>query len=533
MSKKIPLKVQKRSGFNKSFQNILTSKPGTITPLLCDELIPNTKVNLRAALQASLPPLAFDTFMRVALKVQAFFVPLRLLVGSFQDFFTGSKLQPLAGNEYIPSMPYFSFDLSVLGSDIKRYIDSSLLSDYLGVRTSPSGFQSQGTSDISMLPFLAYHRVYDDWFRNTRVQKPVFLHDDSSASTSSVNVGSMPFNYVNTNTDMYIVNDEHTDYILADGVSIFSLRQCNFEDDYFTIAMQNESEQDVRIAVSGDDDISIASLRGGNALQIYADRHALCGPRYVDRLSVDYGAHLSEGVAQRVIPLGTTELEVFSKGIYSNSPAAAGSEVNNPFNSVGARYGDAYASGNSMLAEFTAEEPGYLMVVCELVPRVTYGSGVDRKFRRYIGEGSITDMANPILQGVGNMPIFSDELNSRLSYGNIFGYTERFADWKTKIDEVHGLVKESESLGSMVLQRNFDGISRLQINSDFLQIPTNYFDNVTAVSAEVSEYGYWLDCFFDYKVSMPLAPYSIPTLEDVSNEHQNTVMVRSGGSRMP
>ena len=36
---KVPVKVQKKSGFDKSFQNLFTSKVGTITPILVDELI--------------------------------------------------------------------------------------------------------------------------------------------------------------------------------------------------------------------------------------------------------------------------------------------------------------------------------------------------------------------------------------------------------------------------------------------------------------------------------------------------------------
>ena len=52
--------VPKKSGFDKSFQNLFTAKVGTIVPILTDELIPNTTVNLKAAISAQLPPLASD-----------------------------------------------------------------------------------------------------------------------------------------------------------------------------------------------------------------------------------------------------------------------------------------------------------------------------------------------------------------------------------------------------------------------------------------------------------------------------------------
>lgn len=82
---KVPVKVEKKSGFDLSFQNLLTTKVGTITPVLCEELIPNETVNLRAAIQAQLPPLATDTFMRCDLKYEAFFVPHRLVMKGFEE----------------------------------------------------------------------------------------------------------------------------------------------------------------------------------------------------------------------------------------------------------------------------------------------------------------------------------------------------------------------------------------------------------------------------------------------------------------
>ena len=68
---KVPIKVQKKSGFDKSFQNLFTGKVGTIIPILTDEVIPNTTVNLRMAITTQLPPLASDTFMRVKQKYAA------------------------------------------------------------------------------------------------------------------------------------------------------------------------------------------------------------------------------------------------------------------------------------------------------------------------------------------------------------------------------------------------------------------------------------------------------------------------------
>ena len=89
---KVAVQVPKLSGFDKSHQNLLTSKVGTITPILIDELIPGSKIHLSLALSAQLPPLAADTFMRCQVKCEAFFVPFRLLAGSFESWFTNTAI---------------------------------------------------------------------------------------------------------------------------------------------------------------------------------------------------------------------------------------------------------------------------------------------------------------------------------------------------------------------------------------------------------------------------------------------------------
>lgn len=78
------VQVQKKSGFDKSHQNLFTGTTGTIVPIMVDELMPNSTVDLKAAITAQLPPLASDTFMRCKLKYASFFVPTRLLVAGYE-----------------------------------------------------------------------------------------------------------------------------------------------------------------------------------------------------------------------------------------------------------------------------------------------------------------------------------------------------------------------------------------------------------------------------------------------------------------
>lgn len=57
-------------------------------------------------------------------------------------------------------------------------------------------------------------------------------------------------------------------------------------------------------------------------------------------------------------------------------------------------------------------------------------------------------------------------------------------------------------------------------------------NQVSAVQDDISQYGYWADCYFDYRVSMPIQKYSLPTLQDPAYEHGQTVVVSRGGNKL-
>ena len=85
---KTPVKIPNKSGFDLSHENMLTLDCGTLVPVMTDLLIPGDKVSLGSAFEIQLPPMATDFYGRVRFKMEAFFVPCRLLYGGWQDFMT-------------------------------------------------------------------------------------------------------------------------------------------------------------------------------------------------------------------------------------------------------------------------------------------------------------------------------------------------------------------------------------------------------------------------------------------------------------
>lgn len=563
---KVALNVTNRSGFDKSHRNLFTGKVGTLYPILTEEVLPNSTIHLSEAISAKLPPLASDTFMNVQLKTEAFFVPFRLLYGGFEDWLMETPLRTPSGLTYNLKCPVLNVDSATSGS----------LIDFLGWKNN--GTLGSIDENINIFPFLAYHRIYDDWYRNSRIQSPLFTKAGNlPGSTSSgdnyiyMSVANLPFvsisdqtvtggsssNNVFDGTKTIPGTSPFCSGFFADGSYITDLRQRNFGLDYFTSAQPSAQLRNARSVVfevngtpvsvvDGDSrevetfeynsglqgSFTISSLRAQNSLQQFCERNNFSF-RASDYYYINYGSRLRSGLAQRAIFLGQQNLDVYTKTIaqsqFSSETQSVGSR--NPFESVGAQYGNAYIQGSdNLIGDFTADEPGILMVMASLVPKVTYNTGMRRYFKHFVKPGSQTDLANAILQNVGNQPIHKYELTGDPIDTAVFGYTDRYAEWMDHPDEIHGLLKDGEMLESFALQRSFASSSP-ELNGSFLEIPTDYLDQVAAVSVGVSGFNYWAEVYFNFKVVQPLNEYSIPSLQDPAYEHGHKIVVnKNGGS---
>ena len=562
IKRKVVREVPHKSGFDKSFRNLLTAPVGTLVPVLVDEVIPGSNVHLKALVSGSMAPLATDTFMNVEYRLEAFFVPYRILYKGFEDWLTQNEnvyLDDIA-NSAVPAIPHFS--LYNVDGEFLDNVGAGTLFDYLGFKDSEVSYARDFTEAINIFPFLAYHKVWSDHYRNALVQKDCFAKpfvgtgyafEDADylaaalpyvafdpAFTNLPGIGNFSYD---VETSQYAPSLMGT---LADGVKLTELRQRNFDNDYFTMAQptpQQGNEQKVEFSTSGSTgSFTIAQLRAANSLQQFAELNSLAGPRMVDYVKAHYGANLSDGVAQRSIYLGRQKMTIYSKGIYQqgfNLSDDAFISAPQPFNSVGSKYGSPYfADSGNIIDNFEVNEPGVIMVLGSVVPRVTYSTGIARYLtEHYVADGDRVNIADPLLQNVGNQPIYSAELDAK-NDGSVFGYTDRFAEWMTKHDEIHGLIRDGQSLSSFALQRTFGSDTSPKISDAFLEIPRDFMNQVFAyhsMGEDETSYGYfgaWIDHFFEYKVAMPLAEYSLPSLQDPAYEHGKKVVVDRTGSHL-
>lgn len=522
--------VKRRSGFDKSFKNILTTKVGTITPLAYKLLIPNSDFNLSLAISAALPPLASDTFMRCSLKVEAFAVPMRLLYGGFTSWLTGESIfeyidgVPVEGRAKLPRL---YVDAASVGSGVTG---PGTLMDYLGLRGSILADPDEGQRlYLNIFPALCYHRIYDDWYRNRKVQKPLFGRPANVGAASEVVSYPSELPYVGLS---YIESYNLFSNSFIDGSLISDLHQRNYGSDYFTESMPTATFGDAqKVTIDSSNQFTISALRAANAMETFELKNNLSSPALQDYCLVNYGAHLSSGFAQRAIYLGSASYDVYSKGVTAQADSTP---TNNPFGSVGARYGNAFAAGSDFIVKGHVDEPCYLMVLATLVPEANYSTGLKHDLMIFTEDGSLMDLPNPAFELIGNEPVYSAELGdvrgSQEGYKeSVFGWQKRYMWHKTSVNEVHGLLIDGQSLESFVAQR---ALHESVLGSDFLKIATDDLDNVTAVTADLSNYGVWIDSFIKLHVSEPLGESALPSLVDPASEHGESIYIRNNGSRI-
>lgn len=536
---KVPVQIPNKSGFDLSHENLFTAKCGTLYPVMVDTLLPNDTISLGHSSQLQLPPMATDFYGRVMGKFEAFFVPFRVLYGGWQDLIT----HPVNGDNY-PAGTTVNQKAKVLPTlrGLKTQMLAGSLADYLGRKIdSFSTDTAASTQDVfNPLPFLAYHKIYNDWYRDSRIQQEVFQRNHTVASSSdTAYFDSLPYQSL-YGVNAAIVSGANLN--CADGVSALSLRQRNWERDYFTNATPKPQAGDpAQLAFSvadGQGSFTIASLRAANALQQWLERNNIAGYRYGDQIKAQFGIYPADAVTDRAIYLGSHTVDIYNRSVYqqnySTESSIAGSSIPNPFQSVGSKYGSPQGVGeNSLVDRFTASEHGFIFVMFSIVPRAYYGTG-DRRYLRYARQ---SDFAFPLLAGVGDQEIYLSELSNEGSgtpaYDRVFGYTQRFSEYKYMDDEVHGLLRDGQSLSAFALKRSFVK-EDVALGSDFLQIPQEFLDQVGAYygsdDSKVNSFGAWCDVFFAYKKVSTLPAYSIPTLGDPKDTH--TEVIDNGGKRL-
>lgn len=557
-----PIQVQNLNGFDLSHLNMGTCKTGQLVPVLNKLLMQGSKISVGAAVNCELPPLATNFFGKIDFCVELFFCPCSILYGGWRQFISNqvASMFPSSQDSVVDAggyaLPVLDFGYSSIGSP--TYVNSSNdslrsvndgIAEYLGVLLGDSFADDSDEIEhvyINMLPFLAYHRIWDVFYRNATTTKTIFAVNPNVSDYSGLlrkNVSLVWHSFYTENDFAKTVSGDdlrassavfasYSDIVFPDGISILSTRQRTYERDYFTagsVTPQQGNPGTVTMAVNVDNEVelSVPALRAIVSLQRFGE-HLNYDPTYRGIMRNLIGSSPSDAALDEPSYIGRLVIPVYRKSVYNQSPSSS-QEVGNPFSGELANKAAAgsFVGEGSFCNKYRIGCFGYLIGLASLVPHAIYGQGIEREmFATEIG-----DFPFPDLQTVGMDQVYLGELYvgddiSRLK--DTFCYLPRYSWMKYKNDSVHGELRPGKTLESFVLQRVFTDYP--DFGTDFVTIKQTDLDGVFGTSVNVSKFSCWYEIYWRFRVVMPLAAFCIPTLGDLKDVH--TIHTSQGGSKL-
>lgn len=478
----ITVKKPKKNAFGLSLENHLSTDFSKLTPVLVKEVLPGDSFRVHTEAVIKLAPLLSPVMSRIDAYFHYFFVPNRLLYKGWEDFITGGlKGEVPDGTLDSPVAPYVK--LETLRQ--RAYLVNGTLADYMGLpQASPSGDAFTNIPPISVLPFLAYQKIYSDWFRDEFLEaddefEPVDGGEVSSQDLANIMqirsrawkkdyfTSARPETQLGPEQAIPIVGN-----IVADGPFRFStkignnsnryvsaigtLAEASGTDDYL-VPLQNLSDINspgglgtaMRYGdgLSLDDaEILINDLRRGLAAQRWKETSMRGGNRYIESVFAHFGVRSSDARLQRSQFLGGRKIPIVVGEILQNVDTSQASDVYGTGSApLGMRGGVANASGRTKNIHLYAEEHGFFICLLSIMPHASYMQGIPRMFANRV---SRFDYPWPEFTNIGEQEVFNYELyagRGSEASGNdgVFGYQSRYAEFKSSFGEIHGDFRDS------------------------------------------------------------------------------------------
>lgn len=534
-----PAMYMKRTKFDRSHVYKTTFDSGKLIPVFVDEVLPGDttrmSVNYFARLATPIKPIMDNIYLDWFF----FFVPNRLVWEHWQNFCFEQE-DPDDNTDYvIPTV-------AAAGNSGNAYIGS--LWDYFGLPVNTSG----NLSGISALPFRGVYLIWNEWFRDENLQKSVKIQ---KGDTNEVLNSSR--------------SSEQPSWVFTSGTNIvpgFACPPRGKRHDYFTSALPwTQKGPGVSIPLTGDapvrglylygtgstsgerawdaagnelplgspvntaypyllkkttgavgpsnlpqvfadlSDVSSAtinSLRTAFQMQKFYERLARGGSRYTEVLRSFFGVVSPDARLQRPEFLGS-----FTKMVNVNPIAqTSATDDTSPQGNLSA-YGVTAAKFHGFTKSFV--EHGYVFgFVCARAD-LTYQQGINKMWLR----STVYDFYWPTFAHLGEQAIELREIYAQGSEADttVFGYQERYAEYRYKPSQITGKFRSSVVNGSLDkwhLSQFFSNAPTL--NEEFI-VENPPIERIIAVPSEPE---FLLDIGFRYTTVRPMPMFGTPGLVD-------------------
>jgi hypothetical protein len=517
----IPQAEIPRASFQRQFTHKTTFDAGYLVPVYVDEVLPGDTFNLSMTAFARLSTPIFPVMDNLHLDSFFFFVPNRLIWDNWQKFM-GEQKNPGDSISYVVPQQVSPAGGYAVGS----------LQDYMGL---PTVGQVGAGNTISHCAFFtrAYNLIWNEWFRDQNLQNSVTVDTgdgpDASASTNYTLLrrgkrhdyftSALPWPQKGTSVSLPLgtsapIKGQYTATNAAGTTHQTWLAAASPQyiqwsgtgggvNVYADSSVPGSLYADLSQATAA----TINQLRQSFQIQKLLERDARGGTRYTEIIRAHFGVISPDARLQRPEYLGGGTSPIIINPIAQTSGTGVTGGSTPLANLAGV--GTVLASGHGFTQSFT--EHGVIIGLVSIRADLTYQQGMHRMWSR----STRYDFYFPAFAMLGEQPIYNKEIyiDGSVNDNNVFGYQERWAEYRYKPSQISSLFKSTSSgtIDPWHLAQKFTSLPTL--NSTFIQ-ENPPVSRVVAVGAAANGQQFIFDSFFNNVVARPMPLYSVPGLID-------------------
>ena len=491
---------------------------------------------------ARMTSLTRPIFGNINMDIYYFFVPMRLLWKHWKEFNGENNT-----NAWTKDAP--SYTIPQIKAPSTGW-NKGTLADHLGLPIKKSGYS------VSALPFRALTLIYNEWFRDENVQRPMLFDDGDNGGQGTngttysdmikggicpqVNkyhdyftsalpapqkgepvtvslAGQAPLNTWQETADFEsgnplklsvdnAIRGEAYGFFGKDGNTISNVAPVNkvtgVQDNNNLISGTNMYADLTNVSV-----ITINALRTAFQIQKILEADARGGTRYVEILKQRFGVTCPDYRLQRPEYLGGKRTPIMIQQVAQTSETTANSPQGNL---------TAYSQTNDSSESFiySAQEFGYVIGIAVARQEHVYSQGINKMWTRK----TIYDFYQPKLANIGEQAILKKEIfytdKNDPTNEQVFGYQEAWAEMRYKPNMVTGMLRPdlaAEGLENYSIADNY--MNAPTISEQFTLETPVYLDRALAISHDKADQ-FILDFYFDCTARRPMPVYSVPGLID-------------------
>lgn len=534
----VPHAEIRRAKFQRNFNLLTTMNESDLVPIYLDEVLPadTFKINLNALVRMATPlyPVMDNAYM----DFYFFFVPARLLWKHFQNLMGQNDSTFWAETtEYttpVTTAPEGGWNVGTLA-------------DYFGIPTGVSGLK------VNSLPFRAYAKVWNEWFRDENLQQPVTqsMEDTTTAGVNTgtnltdAEAGGMPLkvckykDYFTSCQPSPQKSAEPVQLPLTGAAGIYAYSDKELKNKTETIinsftsqtdfgGTTNQRIYDIQLWTSEPEQIyvgdgaekkqyhlgadltkveatTINELRQAIAVQHIFERDARTGTRYKEILKGAWGVTSPDARLDRSEYIGGHRMPINVNQVIQTSST----DSTSPQGNTGA-YSMTTLSRN--MCTYSATEHGYVLGLAAIRVDHSYQQGLSRLWTR----NTRFSYYDPMLANLGEQAVLNQEIyaQGKPQDEEVFGYQEAWADYRYRTNMVTSEMRSTykQTLDAWHYADKYDALPTL--SSSWIKEGTENIDRTLAVQSSNS-HQFICNFYYEQAWTRPMPIYSVPGIDTI------------------